>query len=270
MLIKKWEKLPPELQIEEVRPYYEILRKKNFSLFWKRVFDIFVSGVMLIILLPFLLILALAIVIDSRGGVFYRQERVTQYGKHFRIFKFRSMVSGADKNGTLAKIDKLNNFIIEKFGYNRDYFKTIIKDFISNIGRLLQNILDSRSIPKEDLEKIKDEFKNEIIDKYKRLYKLYSNNFNNLIKRVKDKLESLKKNSYKKYLGIHKSKISEDIQKFSEEIVNNYNKLNREYYSLIIQSNLYESLKKILLNYEERRNFIKKGKKWNLVNLKNL
>ena len=104
MLIKKWEKLPAELQTEEVRPYYEILRKKNFSLFWKRVFDIFVSGIMLILLSPFFLILSLAIVIDSRGGVFYRQERVTQYGKHFRIFKFRSMVSGADKKGTLVTV----------------------------------------------------------------------------------------------------------------------------------------------------------------------
>ena len=117
MLIKKWEKLPPELQIEEVRPYYEILRKKNFSLFWKRVFDIFVSGIMLIILSPFFLILSLAIVVDSRGGVFYRQERVTQYGKHFRIFKFRSMVSGADKKGTLvtvghdARITRVGKFI---------------------------------------------------------------------------------------------------------------------------------------------------------------
>lgn len=106
MLIKKWEKLPPELQIDEVRPYWEYLRKKNFSLFWKRVFDIFVSGIVLIIISPFFLVLSLAIVIDSRGGVFYRQERVTQYGKHFRIFKFRSMVSDADKKGTLVTIDK--------------------------------------------------------------------------------------------------------------------------------------------------------------------
>lgn len=105
MLIKKWEKLPSELQIEEVRPYWERLRKKNFSLFWKRVFDIFVSGLALLILLPFFLILSLAIVIDSRGGVFYRQERVTQYGKHFRIFKFRSMVSGADKKGSLVTVN---------------------------------------------------------------------------------------------------------------------------------------------------------------------
>ena len=104
MLIKKWEKLPKELQIEEVKPYYEILRKKNFSLFWKRMFDIVVSSLMLLILLPFFLILSLAIVIDSRGGVFYRQERVTQYGKHFRIFKFRTMVKNADKKGTLVTV----------------------------------------------------------------------------------------------------------------------------------------------------------------------
>ena len=104
MLIKKWEKLPPELQIDEVRPYWEYLRKKNFSLFWKRVFDIFVSGIVLLIISPFFLILSLAIVIDSKGGVFYRQERVTQYGKHFKIFKFRSMVSGADKKGTLVTV----------------------------------------------------------------------------------------------------------------------------------------------------------------------
>lgn len=117
MLVKKWEKLPKELQIEEVRPYYEILRKKNFSLFWKRVFDIVVSSLMLLILLPFFLILSLAIVIDSRGGVFYRQERVTQYGKHFRIFKFRTMVKDADKKGTLvtvgndARVTKVGKFI---------------------------------------------------------------------------------------------------------------------------------------------------------------
>ena len=117
MLVKKWEKLPKELQIEEVRPYYEILRKKNFSLFWKRVFDIVVSSLMLLILLPFFLILSLAIVIDSRGGVFYRQERVTQYGKRFRIFKFRTMVKDADKKGALvtvgndARITRVGKFI---------------------------------------------------------------------------------------------------------------------------------------------------------------
>lgn len=102
MLICRWEKLPAEMQTDEVRKYYDILRKKNFSLFWKRVFDIFVSALMLIVLSPLFLILAIAIKIDSKGPVFYRQERVTQYGKHFRIFKFRSMVVNADKGSQVT------------------------------------------------------------------------------------------------------------------------------------------------------------------------
>lgn len=114
MLIKKWEKLPQEFQIEEVRPYYDYLRKKNFVLFFKRVFDIIVSGIMLLILSPFFLILSLAIVIESKGPVFYRQERVTQYGKHFKIFKFRSMIQNADKQGSLVTVD--NDARITKVG----------------------------------------------------------------------------------------------------------------------------------------------------------
>ena len=78
MLVKKWEKLPVELQNDEVRKYYEILRKKNFSLFLKRLFDIVGSALMLVLLSPPFLILAIAIKVDSKGPVFYRQERITQ------------------------------------------------------------------------------------------------------------------------------------------------------------------------------------------------
>lgn len=99
MRLIKWEKLPENMQTEEVKKYYDILRKRRFSLFVKRVFDIFVSLVMLLILSPVFLILAIAIKIDSRGPVFYRQLRITQYGKQFRIFKFRTMVNNADKIG---------------------------------------------------------------------------------------------------------------------------------------------------------------------------
>ena len=92
MLLKKWEQLPPEMQTNEVRKYYDILEKKRTSLFFKRVFDLFLSLIMLIVISPIFLILAIAIKIDSRGPVFYRQERVTQYGRHFSIHKFRTMV----------------------------------------------------------------------------------------------------------------------------------------------------------------------------------
>ncbi len=114
MIVKKWKKLPPEMQNEAVRPYYEKLRKKNFSLFWKRLFDFFVSSLMLIILSPIFIILAIAIKIDSRGPVFFRQERVTQYGKRFRIFKFRTMVNNADKMGSQVTVS--NDMRITKVG----------------------------------------------------------------------------------------------------------------------------------------------------------
>lgn len=99
MRLVKWKKLPVEMQTEEVRKYYDILKKKKFGLFCKRIFDIFVSLLMLIVLSPVFLILAIAIKLDSKGPVFYRQVRVTQYGKKFRIFKFRTMVQNADKIG---------------------------------------------------------------------------------------------------------------------------------------------------------------------------
>ncbi|MBE7058186.1 MAG: sugar transferase [Ruminococcaceae bacterium] len=98
----KWEQLPENLQTEEVRKYYDILKKKKGSLFFKRVFDLFFSVIGLIVLLPVFLILAIAIKIDSPGPVFYRQERVTQYGKSFRIHKFRTMVQNADKGSQVT------------------------------------------------------------------------------------------------------------------------------------------------------------------------
>ena len=99
-----WEKLPSQMQTEAVKPYYEILQKKQISLIFKRLFDIVVSIIMLLILSPVFLILAIAIKLDSKGPVFYRQVRVTQYGKEFRIFKFRTMVNNADKIGSQVTV----------------------------------------------------------------------------------------------------------------------------------------------------------------------
>ena len=105
MRLIKWEKLPSEMQTEEVRKYYDVLKKKKFALFCKRAFDVFVSLLLLVILSPLFLILAIAIKIDSKGPVFYRQERITQYGKRFRIFKFRTMVQNADKIGSQVTVN---------------------------------------------------------------------------------------------------------------------------------------------------------------------
>lgn len=106
MRLIKWDELPEQLRTESVRPYYESLRKKQLSLFLKRVFDVVVSAVMLILLSPVLLALAIAIKLDSPGPVFYRQVRITQYGREFRIFKFRSMVSNAERMGALVTVNE--------------------------------------------------------------------------------------------------------------------------------------------------------------------
>lgn len=104
MILKKWDDLPDFMRIPEVKPYYDILNKKRISLFFKRAFDVIVGVLMLLILSPVFLILAIAIKIDSKGPVFYRQIRITQYGKEFRIHKFRTMCDGADKKGTLVTV----------------------------------------------------------------------------------------------------------------------------------------------------------------------
>lgn len=104
MRMISWEKLPPQMQTEAVKPYYEILQKKQIGLIFKRSFDIVVSLIMLLILSPVFLVLAIAIKLDSKGPVFYRQVRVTQYGKEFRIFKFRTMVDNADKIGSQVTV----------------------------------------------------------------------------------------------------------------------------------------------------------------------
>ncbi len=104
MILRRYENLPEDLQNDEVKRYYDILSKKKVSLFLKRIFDIIMSLILLILLSPAFLILAIWIKLDSKGPVFYRQERITTYGKKFRIFKFRTMIQDADKKGSLITL----------------------------------------------------------------------------------------------------------------------------------------------------------------------
>lgn len=113
-MLKNWNKLPEYMRTDEVRPYYDLLQRKKLSLFFKRVFDIVVSLIMIILCSPILLIISILIVKDSKGGVFYRQERVTQYGRVFRIFKFRTMVQNADQIGKQVTVS--NDSRITKIG----------------------------------------------------------------------------------------------------------------------------------------------------------
>ena len=117
--MKNWNSLPEFMRIPEVKPYWQSLREKRAQIILKRTFDYLLALLLLIILLLPMAIIAIAIKLDSKGAVLFRQERITAYGKHFRIHKFRTMVSDADKRGAAITSDS--------------------DDRITNIGRFLRD-----------------------------------------------------------------------------------------------------------------------------------
>ena len=105
-MIRRWSELPEEIKLPEVKKYYKRLYRRRGSLLLKRGFDIVASFLMILLLSPVMLGIAIWIKTDSRGPVFFRQERITQYGRKFRICKFRTMVADADKLGTLVTVEE--------------------------------------------------------------------------------------------------------------------------------------------------------------------
>lgn len=114
MFFRSFEKLPPELQNDSVRTYYDILAKKRASIFFKRLTDILIALIMLVILILPMAVISAVVKLTSKGPVFYRQERVTTYNKHFMILKFRTMTVGADKAGAL--VTSANDSRVTKVG----------------------------------------------------------------------------------------------------------------------------------------------------------
>ena len=105
MLLLPFDRLPREFQCGEVKKYYDILDKKRASLVLKRVMDIFLSLIMIIVLLIPIAVISLIIKLTSKGPVLYKQERVTTCNRHYMIWKFRTMRVGADKEGALITSD---------------------------------------------------------------------------------------------------------------------------------------------------------------------
>lgn len=104
--MKKWECIPDDLRTEEVRPYYDELKKHRAGLIVKRVFDFFMALFLIVLLSPVLIVLGILIGLTSPGGAFFCQRRVTTYGRVFKIYKFRTMVAGADKLGSQVTTKK--------------------------------------------------------------------------------------------------------------------------------------------------------------------
>lgn len=102
------------MRIPEVRPYWEALHKRRGQLLLKRGFDFVMALILLALLVVPMAVIAILIKLDSDGSVFYRQERITTYGKRFHIHKFRTMVNNADKIGTAVTVG--NDARITKMG----------------------------------------------------------------------------------------------------------------------------------------------------------
>lgn len=156
MYLKKWEDIPEFMRNDEVKRYYDILNKKKGQLVIKRMFDIMMSFFMLILLSPVFLILAVWIKVDSKGTVFYRQERITQYGRVFRIFKFRTMVSNADQIGSLVTTQ--NDSRITKVG------EKIRKCRLDEIPQLINILLGDMSFvgTRPEVQKYVDAYSDEM------------------------------------------------------------------------------------------------------------
>ena len=156
MILKKYEDLPENMKNNKVKEYYEILKHKKFSLIVKRFFDFFAALILLIILSPIMLILAIMIKLESKGPVFYRQERITKYGKKFRIFKFRTMVQDADKKGALVTM--IQDPRITKVG------NKIRKCRLDELPQLLNVIKGEMSFvgTRPEVEKYVNEYSNEM------------------------------------------------------------------------------------------------------------
>lgn len=137
MVLRKWGDLPSNMKNDNVKRYYELLYRKRFSLFAKRIFDLVVAILTFIILLPIFIIISIAIKIDSKGPVMFRQVRVTQYGKHFKIFKFRTMVVNAEKLGT--QVTTKNDSRVTKVGkilrkYRFDEFPQVFNIILGDMS----------------------------------------------------------------------------------------------------------------------------------------
>lgn len=157
MKLIKWDELPEKMKNEEVRYYYEILEKKKVHLFLKRVFDFILALILLIVLSPIMLGIALSIKLTDRGPVFYRQIRITQYGKEFRIFKFRTMVMNADKIGSQVTVG--NDPRITRIG------KKIRKLRLDEIPQLLNVLSGEMSFvgTRPEVGKYVEEYSNEML-----------------------------------------------------------------------------------------------------------
>ena len=117
MKLRDWDDLPKFMRQDEVKEYYDVLKGHECGLLLKRLTDVVLAALMLLLLSPVMLLVAVAIKLDSRGPVIFKQVRVTQYGRKFFIWKFRTMVQDAERLGSQvtvsgdARLTRVGKFI---------------------------------------------------------------------------------------------------------------------------------------------------------------
>lgn len=156
MILGEWKDIPDFIKNKEIKKYYDILKRKKIQLFFKRILDIVLSALLLILLFPIFMILSIAIKCESEGPIFYRQERITKYGKTFRIFKFRTMIQNADKTGDLVTIKNDNR--ITKIG------KLIRKCRLDELPQLINILIGDMSFvgTRPEVKKYVDKYTDEM------------------------------------------------------------------------------------------------------------
>ena len=135
----------------------KVLEKKKATLVFKRLFDICLSLILLVILSPVFLFLAICIKLEDGGPIFYRQQRITTYGRVFRIFKFRTMILNADKMGPLVTQD--NDSRITKIGKK-------IRDFrLDEIAQLINVLIGDMTFvgTRPEVQKYVDAYSKEMM-----------------------------------------------------------------------------------------------------------
>ncbi len=104
MKLCDWDDIPEFMKCDEVREYYDVLCRKCGQLYIKRLLDFVLSAVLVVILAVPMIVIAVMIKLDSPGKVFFRQERVTTYGRVFKIHKFRTMIENPKQTGSLVTV----------------------------------------------------------------------------------------------------------------------------------------------------------------------
>lgn len=135
----------------------KVLEKKKATLVFKRLFDICLSLILLVILSPVFLVLAICIKLEDGGPIFYRQQRITTYGRVFRIFKIRTMILNADKMGPLVTQD--NDSRITKIGKK-------IRDFrLDEIAQLINVLIGDMTFvgTRPEVQKYVDAYSEEMM-----------------------------------------------------------------------------------------------------------